>query len=74
VTSDLAGLKSSIVELRGARHRHLVAESGPEAARMLMAAAGAGAGPGAELVPKHIEVSATVDGRFVAGPTAGGAA
>ncbi len=32
------------------------------------------AAPVAELVPKHIEVSATVDARFVAGPTAGGAA
>jgi uncharacterized protein len=49
-------------------------ESGPEAARMLMAAPGAGAGPVAELVPEHIEVSATVDARFVAGPAGSGAA
>ena len=37
-------------------------------------AAAPGGGPVAELVPKHIEVSATVDARFVAVPTAGDAA
>ena len=40
---------------------------------MRMAAPGAG-GAVAELVPEHIEVSATVDARFVARPTGGGTA
>ncbi|WP_006243903.1 SIMPL domain-containing protein [Mycolicibacterium tusciae] len=48
-------------------------ESGPQAAHMRVMAA-PGAGPVAELVPKHIEVSAAVEARFVAGPTAGGGA
>ncbi|WP_099042530.1 SIMPL domain-containing protein [Mycobacterium neglectum] len=43
-------------------------ESGPHAAMRVMAAPGGG--PVVELVPKHIEVSATVEARFVAGPTA----
>ena len=47
-------------------------ESGPQAVHMRMAAPGAA--PVAELVPEHIEVSATVDARFVAGPTGGGTA
>jgi uncharacterized protein YggE len=41
-------------------------------AQRMMAAPGAG--PDVELVPKRIEVSATVDARFVVGPSAGGAA
>jgi hypothetical protein len=45
-----------------------------ESQAAFLRAAAPGGGPVAELVPKHIEVSATVDARFVAGPTAGGAA
>jgi hypothetical protein len=43
-------------------------EDGPQAAAyMRMAAAGGGGGAVAELVPEHIEVSATVDARFIVG-------
>lgn len=46
-------------------------ESGPQAA--YLRAGPAGGAPVAELVPEDIEVSATVDARFVAEPTGGAA-
>jgi len=48
-------------------------EAGSQGEHMRLMAAPAAA-PVAELEPEHIEVSATVDARFIAGPTAGGAA
>jgi hypothetical protein len=83
VATDLAVLKNSVAALeeQGPVTPVAVADAGMlntrpegESQAAFLRAAPAGGGPVAELVPKHIEVSATVDARFVAEPTAGDAA
>jgi uncharacterized protein YggE len=71
--ADALGLGAvSPVAVADAGMLNTAPEVAPQAA--YLRANAAGSGPSAELVPEHIEVSATVDARFVAGPEAGGAA
>lgn len=71
--ADALGLGAlSPVAVADAGMLNTTPEAAPQAA--YLRATAAGSGPSAELVPEHIEVSATVDARFVTGPAGGGAA
>ena len=71
--ADALGLgEVSPVAVADAGMLNTTPEAAPQAA--FLRAGAAGSGPSVELVPEHIEVSATVDARFVAEPKGGGAA
>ena len=71
--ADALGLGAlSPVAVADAGMLNTTPEAAPQPA--FLRATAAGSGPSVELVPEHIEVSATVDARFVTGPAGGGAA